>query len=153
MLRICEQNMPRNLFERMRAEQTILRENAARRTAWRIEGTLREYPKFAPLDLWFDYPVHKHDVRGVLRDAHSADEYNSKNSPYRRNFEKKKSSAERAADRKAALESAFSWCEENGRTTVQALAEYMHVSEKTVQRRLEEHGDFWVAKTEVGRKS
>ena len=24
-------------------------------SAWRIEGTLREYPKFAPINVWFDY--------------------------------------------------------------------------------------------------
>ena len=29
------------------------------RTAWRIEGTLREFPKFAPVNLWFNYPVHQ----------------------------------------------------------------------------------------------
>lgn len=39
------------------------------RTAWRIEGTLREFPKFKPLDLWFEYPVHKSDSEGVLKDC------------------------------------------------------------------------------------
>lgn len=38
-------------------------------TAWRIEGTLREFPKFAPLNLWFRYPVHEVDEIGVLKDA------------------------------------------------------------------------------------
>ncbi len=37
-------------------------------TAWRIEGTLREFPKFAPVNLWFDYPVHHTDDVGVLSD-------------------------------------------------------------------------------------
>ena len=41
----------------------------AARTAWRIEGTLREFPKFKPLDLWFEYPVHKSDSEGVLKDC------------------------------------------------------------------------------------
>ena len=26
-------------------------------TAWRIEGTLREFARFDPVNLWFDYPV------------------------------------------------------------------------------------------------
>ncbi|MBQ9000511.1 MAG: hypothetical protein IJ087_01505, partial [Eggerthellaceae bacterium] len=26
--------------------------------AWRIEGTLREFPKFAPVNAWFDWPLH-----------------------------------------------------------------------------------------------
>lgn len=38
--------------------------NAARcaergRTPWRIEGTLREFPGFEPVNLWFEYPVHR----------------------------------------------------------------------------------------------
>ena len=37
-------------------------------TAWRIEGTLREFPKFAPVNLWFDYPVHRADENGALGD-------------------------------------------------------------------------------------
>lgn len=41
----------------------------AARTAWRIEGTLREFPKFKPLNLWFEYPIHKSDDEGVLKDA------------------------------------------------------------------------------------
>ena len=35
-------------------------------TAWRMEGTLREYPKFKPVDLWFEYPIHKVDTNGFL---------------------------------------------------------------------------------------
>ena len=37
-------------------------------TAWRIDGTLREFPKFEPVNLWFDYPVHRMDDVGVLKD-------------------------------------------------------------------------------------
>lgn len=39
------------------------------RSAWRVEGTLREYPKFPPLNLWFEYPIHKVDEVGVLADV------------------------------------------------------------------------------------
>ena len=41
---------------------------AEARTAWRIDGTLREFPKFKPVNLWFDYPVHRNDESGVLAD-------------------------------------------------------------------------------------
>lgn len=37
-------------------------------TAWRIEGTLREFPKFLPVNLWFRYPVHVLDDTGILGD-------------------------------------------------------------------------------------
>lgn len=35
-------------------------------TAWRIEGTLREFPSFAPVDAFFDYPLHEPDATGAL---------------------------------------------------------------------------------------
>lgn len=37
-------------------------------TAWRIEGTLREFPKFSPMNLWFNYPIHQIDDSGILSD-------------------------------------------------------------------------------------
>ena len=41
---------------------------AEARTAWRIDGTLRAFPKFPPVNLWFDFPVHRNDESGVLAD-------------------------------------------------------------------------------------
>lgn len=38
------------------------------KTAWRIEGTLREFEKFPPVNLWFDYPIHRIDEVGSLQD-------------------------------------------------------------------------------------
>ncbi|AUS03457.1 AAA family ATPase [Paenibacillus larvae] len=38
------------------------------RSAWRVEGTLREYPKFEPVNMWFQYPIHKVDDVGSLKD-------------------------------------------------------------------------------------
>ncbi len=38
------------------------------RTAWRIEGTLREFASFKPISCWFDYPVHREDTSGALGD-------------------------------------------------------------------------------------
>lgn len=37
-------------------------------TAWRIEGTLREFPAPKPVNVWFDYPVHRPDDTGALSD-------------------------------------------------------------------------------------
>lgn len=42
---------------------------ASRLTGWRIEGTLREFPSFDPLDLWFDYPIHYVDQSDMLKDV------------------------------------------------------------------------------------
>lgn len=38
-------------------------------TAWRIEGTLREFPSFGPADCWFQYPAHAPDHEKLLADC------------------------------------------------------------------------------------
>lgn len=52
------------------AQATIKRatESIRNRSAWRVEGTLREYAKFKPVNMWFQYPIHKVDDVGSLKD-------------------------------------------------------------------------------------
>ena len=38
-------------------------------TAWRIEGTLREFPAFKPKNMFFKYPLHIDDHHGVLKNS------------------------------------------------------------------------------------
>ena len=45
------------------------RRRARAMTAWRVEGTLREFPRFEPVNLLFDYPMHAVDRTGALADA------------------------------------------------------------------------------------
>jgi RecA-family ATPase len=35
-------------------------------TAWRLEATLREFKAWPPMNIWFDFPVHRLDEDGVL---------------------------------------------------------------------------------------
>jgi hypothetical protein len=39
-------------------------------SAWRIEGTLREFPHFQPVNAWFDWPIHVMD--DALKDCNEA---------------------------------------------------------------------------------
>lgn len=119
------------------------------RTAWRIEGTLREFPKFPPVNVWFDYPIHKVDMIGVLKDV----EAESEKTPWQKNFTKKKSDKERKDKRREALETAFEACSIDEKVTLTGIAEYMGVTEKTVRNRIKEHGGFWIDDNEVGKKS
>lgn len=121
---------------------------AQSRTAWRIEGTLREFPKFEPINLWFDYPVHKEDVSGALKDL----EFEGEPANWQKNFGKKKSNAERQNERKESLETAYEALSGDGKVTVQDLAEYIGKSVKTIRRHLTEHGGFWIDGNEIGLK-
>ena len=117
-------------------------------TAWRIEGTLREFPKFSPLNLWFKYPVHVIDDTDVLK---SIDTQNSKGSPWQKNFGKKKTKQEKKTERQDALENAFAYCNQNGQTTIKEIAEYMGKSEDTLRRYINENKDFWCTDGVVGK--
>jgi len=118
------------------------------KSAWRVEGTLREYPRFDPVNLWFSYPIHIIDEDDILKDLQPEGE----SPPWQRNFKKKKTAAERKEERKQALETAFEACGIDEKVTVESLAEYMGVSERTVRNRIKEHGGFWIDEGIVGKK-
>lgn len=152
MLDIAENALPKQSYMLMLNDIAKSNKAVQGRTAWRIEGTLREFPKFDALNLWFDYPIHRADTTGVLKDCNFEGDFNIKGSPYKKNFSKKKSESERKQEQNDALETAFSGAEENGQANVTDLAEYMGKSEKTVRRYIKEHGGFWIDGGEVGRK-
>jgi RecA-family ATPase len=120
-------------------------------TAWRIEGTLREFPKFVPQNLWFNYPVHTLDHSGVLGDIQPEADAPS----WKKNFSKKKTPEESKKERKESLETQFESLKsfnEDGKVTIKDLAEGMGTTEKTVRNRIKEHGGFWIDEGYVGRK-
>lgn len=150
-LAICKEQLSKISMSRLHEDIRAVSKLVRQRTAWRIEGTLREFPRFEPLNLWFDYPVHIVDDTDVLKDI-STEEFNSRNSPYKKNFSNKKSDEQKKEERKEALEVAFATISQNGKTTVSELAEYLGKSEKTVRNHLNEHGGFWIDNSEVGFK-
>ena len=117
-------------------------------TAWRIEGTLREFPKFNPINLWFKYPVHMIDDSDILKDVEAQ---NSKGSPWQKNFSKKKSLQEKKKARQTSLEEAFEYCNNDGKSSLKELSEYLAKSEKTVRSYVDEHSDFWIKDGVIGK--
>lgn len=142
MKEYCKENLPQQTYANIVKEIEEISNKVQSRTAWRIEGTLREFPKFPPLNLWFDYPVHRNDESGVLADIEAEDGYNSKRSPYKKNFSGKKSKKQRKDERKEALETAYEACSIDCEVTVGDLAEYMGKSDDTVRRHLKEFDVF-----------
>lgn len=148
MLTLCREYLENDAYECVIEDVGKARKTVESRSAWRIEGTLREFPKFAPVNLWFKYPVHSIDNIGVLKDIAVDDGMPT----WKKNFAKKKTDAERKTERKNSLETAFEACGIDDKVTVKSMAEYMGVSEKTVRRRLKEHGGFWIDEGQVGKK-
>lgn len=69
MLGYCKKELPEGQYGDLNAACFAAARKAKKKTAWRIDGTLREFPKFQPVNLWFDYPVHKLDDVGSLKDV------------------------------------------------------------------------------------
>lgn len=148
MLALCREYLENDAYECVIEDVGKARKTVESRSAWRIEGTLREFPKFAPVNLWFKYPVHNIDNIGVLKDIAVDDGMPT----WKKNFAKKKTDAERKNERKNSLETAFEACGIDDKVTVKTMAEYMGVTEKTVRNRLKEHGGFWIDEGQVGKK-
>ena len=104
-------------------------------TAWRVEGTLREFAKFKPVNMWFSYPVHALDESGVLADIQLEETTPNwkKNLDSQKANEKKKKSAD---EKLSEMVEYFS-------------TEDKPVSEKTIRRWVKNNGDFEVKNNQI----
>ena len=151
MLNYCENRLNTAQFDALQTEVGAVRERARALTAWRIEGTLREFPKFGAVNMWFDYPKHRVDDVGVLGDIQPEAEQPS----WKKNFKKKKTPEAAKKERMDSLEEQFESLKSfnhDGKVTLKELAESMGTTEKTVRNRIKEHGGFWVDDGNVGKK-
>ncbi len=148
MMKHCQELISNVEYKDLEKQIEIAKTEVRQRSAWRIEGTLREFPKFAPVNMWFNYPIHIVDKSGVLKDVEADGEASS----WKQNFGKKKSPEARKKEKQVSLETAYEACGIEGKVTVKALAEYIGVTEKTVRNRIKEHGGYWIDESEVGKK-
>lgn len=100
----CKELLSREGYNALLKELEAVRRGVDARTAWRIEGTLREFPKFPPLDVWFEFPLHRIDTVGVLSDI----EPEADKPPWKKGADKtKKKSREKRLTQKEKTESAI----------------------------------------------
>lgn len=86
-------------------------------TAWRIEGTLREFPHFKPVSAWFDWPLHVIDAQLAECKELGAEEPargKRKKKPDTRRDKPDDEQAKAYAEINAALEKAVRYCGEDG---------------------------------------
>lgn len=146
LMQACFDYMDNTSLEAVEAAAEAARKAVEVRTAWRVEGTLREFPKFKPVNMWFDYPVHRIDGEdGGLQDI----EPEGERAPWKQNFGKKKSKEEKKTERKEAVDTAYQALSLNGQVTVSDMASYMEMSEKTARRYIKENGSYVVSDSVV----
>lgn len=108
-------------------------------TAWRIEGTLREFPSFEPVDVWFNYPIH------VMERFDQADNIapHSQLPAYQRAMNARKPKEQKLKERRHRLEAAIDVLEAQGvEVTTSNVAAYLDVTNKTIRYMVDEHPDF-----------
>lgn len=130
MLDYCRDHLDKWQYKAVLREVDGAKRRVQGLTAWRIEGTLREFPKFAPVNLWFDYPVHYLDESGALGDISPETE----KSPVQRMIEANK---ERSKNRNIETFNRFTVAfeglvDEDGKVLMQDLADQMEVDVKTI---------------------
>lgn len=149
MVAFCKETLSESEFQALEKTLDAARKKAGQKTAWRIDGTLREFPKFEPLNCWFEYPIHYPDKTGALGDIQPDA---APQQSWKKNFQKNKKTAEQRSDERVkALDSAFQACNMTGQVTIQDMAEYMGTTEKTVRRRIKESASYDVNKNIVTR--
>ncbi len=68
LLTWAQRGLPRERAEALSEAVRAASRGFSSWTALRIEGTLREFPGFPPVNVWFSYPVHLADDTGALAD-------------------------------------------------------------------------------------
>lgn len=113
-------------------------------TAWRVEGTLREFAKFKPVNMWFSYPVHTVDTTGVLADI----QLEESKPLWQKAKEARKSKEDNLKERNQKLETAYSALFDGSTpVTVQEIREYLDLkSNRSVENYIKEHDGFDVKK-------
>ncbi|MGG4444527.1 AAA family ATPase [Brevibacillus fortis] len=111
-----------------------------KRSAWRVEGTLREYPKFDSVNMWFQYPVHRVDDVGSLKDIEPEGDAPA----WKKATSKRKDKANKERRSKAdEFEDAVNNCNMGEAPTVKDLQEWFSSTGKTVADRTIRD---WIAK-------
>lgn len=94
-------------------------------SAWRVSGTLREFAKFKPVNMWFRYPKHEVDEAGILTDI----ETESAQPTWKKAIEERKKNAKESKETKLnEFEIEFTNLELDGEVLMSDLADALGLS-------------------------
>lgn len=142
MLSYCQNTLDKWQLNTLNIQVEEAKQRAKEKTAWRIEGTLREFPAFKPVNLWFAHPIHVMDESGVLGDIQPEDEFSNS---YKKMVDiRKKQAKQKNKDTFGEIEIAFDGLvNEAGVVSAADIAEQIGVAPDTIKR--------WFGKGKRGR--
>lgn len=137
MLKHCMDNLNQEAYQALQAALIASDKQVMQMTAWRMEGTLREFPRFPAKNLWFRYPLHEEDKTGILKDL----QFDEKLTPRQYGSQKgaqnrKESEKAKNVEKNAELLNTFDYVNVDGNVSVNDMAEFLGVTRKTVESRL-----------------
>lgn len=113
------------------------RDRIKRMTAWRIDGTYREFPYTDPTDVWFSHPCHALDTADELTNLEAAVEVPA----WKRGVAKaKKQAAGQAPERLANLQKTYKLLSSLGPVTVLDASRDLGIRDRTVREHAKEFG-------------
>lgn len=126
--------------------------DALKPTAWRISGTLREFPTFEAVNVWFAYPIHKVDDTGLL--AMAAEEGSLADIQAKGRVLGNQAKTAKKESRISKIDEAYEALSFGGKetVTVEDIANYFDVSIKTIRRDITANGKFEIKNMLVNKK-
>ncbi|MBE6876525.1 MAG: DNA primase [Ruminococcus sp.] len=137
MLKHCIDNLNQEAYQALQAALIESDKHVSEMTAWRMEGTLREFPRFPVKNLWFRYPLHEEDKTGILKDLQldvqlSPRQYGAKKGHAKQSAQAKAKSADKTAE----LLNTFDMVNVDGIVKITDIAEFLGISRDTAERRV-----------------
>lgn len=149
MLSYCREKLSKDHIMRLEEQIELQKQRIKTMTAWRVEGILREFPKFDPVNVWFDYPVHRVDDVGSLNDIQPESEQPG----YKRGAaNNKRNAVNRKTERKRSVEAAMENSNFGNNPTVNDVADYLGISVRSARDRIKEHGGYVIEDGVVKKK-
>ena len=106
-------------------------------TAWRLEGNLREFETFKPVDFWFHYPIHYLDGQGALQELPAIG-----TAAAGRLINGKSKTAEQCSEE---FRLAYQFENMDGKgVTVQDMAAHLGLAERTIRERIKKMGGEFI---------
>ena len=132
LINFVENNLDNEwVLNNFRRQMETVRKRAEQKTAWQLDATLREFPGFDPINVWFEYPVHVVDDTEALKDVAPETEKD----PFEKMKDVRKKKAEQ--DKKetySALLMAYEGLEKDGTVAAIDIAEELGIATDTIRR-------------------
>ena len=116
-------------------------QTSRRITCWRIEATLREFADPDKVNMFFAYPTHEIDHKGILTEALAEGEetWKTPEQKIKEHQKNKEASKKRKQDAQDDLLDTFRKCHEEEPVTLATIAEVLGVSTRTARRKIVSH--------------